>query len=124
MDTPKTLCPSAPMYEGSKLIGIVNEQGEVNVLPEPLEITEAFVDAALKGRLPEQRFRFANKCVKSGCAQWTGDSCSVIKRFLADIDAKNLKSELPECAIRPNCRWFNQEGESACKACPLIKYIY
>ncbi len=123
METKKHICPSAPLYEGSMLLGIVNTENEVSILAEPMEIDEAFIESANKGRVPEQRFRFANKCVKSGCAQWTGNQCGVIKRVLENIDQSIMKVELPECKIRPECRWFSQEGSNACRVCPLIKFI-
>jgi len=27
---------------------------------------------------------------------------------------------LPVCTIRPQCRWFRQEGRAACLRCPQI----
>jgi hypothetical protein len=27
---------------------------------------------------------------------------------------------VPACAIRPNCRWWQQEGKAACLRCPGI----
>jgi hypothetical protein len=28
--------------------------------------------------------------------------------------------QLPHCMLRPNCRWFQQEGREACYRCPQI----
>ena len=117
------LCPSAPLYAGSKLLGVVNENNEVDILREPLEVNAAFVEAANKGRVAEEKFRFVNKCVKSGCAQWTGTACSVIQRVLDTMEGALLKDELPACNIRPTCRWFAQEGSKACQVCPMVKYL-
>ncbi|WP_133054047.1 hypothetical protein [Niastella yeongjuensis] len=123
MESKKHVCPSAPLYEGSRLLGIVNENNEVSILTEPMEIDDVFIASASKGKLPEQKFRFTNKCVKSGCKQWTGEQCGVIKRVLENIEQSTIKNELPECNIRSECRWFDQEGISACKVCTSIKYI-
>ena len=68
------------LYAGSKLLGIVNEKNEVDILRDPLEVDAAFIESANKGKVAEQKFRFVNKCVKSGCSQWTGSACSVIQR--------------------------------------------
>lgn len=123
MDSSPKLCPSAPLYEGSKLLGIVNEAGEVNLLTEPLPLTQAFTDSATQSEvLPEARFRFVNKCVKSGCGHWDGHSCGVIQHTLRH-NADRLQDTLPECGIRPQCRWYAQEGENACRICPLVRYI-
>jgi hypothetical protein len=27
---------------------------------------------------------------------------------------------LPECSIRPQCRWHLQSGDNACRACPEV----
>jgi hypothetical protein len=27
---------------------------------------------------------------------------------------------LPECSIRPQCRWHLQSGDAACRACPEV----
>ena len=124
MSASHSLCPSAPLYAGSKLLGIVNTEGEVDLLAEPLDIDEAFVEAALQGRQPEKRFRFVNKCVKSACQQWTGTACGVVQNVLDKIETQYWKAELPECSIRSHCRWFQQEGENACKVCPLVRYAY
>ena len=117
------LCPSAPLYAGSKLLGVVKGANQVDILAEPIEVDEAFVQAANKGKAAEQKFRFVNKCLKSGCEQWSETSCGVIKRVLDNIEARVLKDEIPECSIRPECRWFNQEGYNACKVCTRVKYI-
>jgi hypothetical protein len=117
------LCPSAPLYAGSKLLGIVNTAGEVDIIAQPIEVDEVFTEAANKGKAAEQKFRFVNKCLKSGCAQWTGHSCGIIERVLDNIETSLLKEEIPECGIRHSCRWFEQESYSACKVCTLVKYI-
>jgi hypothetical protein len=119
------LCPSAPLYEGSKLLGIVNEEGNVEILSPPLEINQHFVDAANKNekQLPEERFRFVNKCLKHGCEQWKNGACGVISRNIEVREIEVAEFVLPECSIRSDCRWYSQEGERACKVCPLIRYI-
>ncbi|MBS1563248.1 MAG: hypothetical protein JST39_02615 [Bacteroidetes bacterium] len=117
------LCPSAPLYPGSKLLGIVKGDNTVDILEEPLEVDDQFVASANTGKAAGQKFRFVNKCLKSGCEQWTGDTCGVIKRVIDAIDEKLLQDELPACSIRSSCRWFDQEGAAACKACTMVKYI-
>jgi hypothetical protein len=117
------LCPSAPLYPGSRLLGVVKGDKQVDILEKPIEIDEVFIEAAGKGKPAEQKFRFVNKCVKSGCAQWSEGSCGVIKRVLAVMEEKALAEEKPDCSIRPECRWFAQEGYQACAACTTIRYM-
>lgn len=122
MNKSKSLCPSAPLSEGAKLLGIVNSDNEIDLLSEPLTIDTEFIDSASKGRPIEKRFRFVNKCVKNGCQNWVGESCNVVKIVLENIHKKYWAENLPDCTIRNDCRWFGQEGVDACKVCTLVKY--
>lgn len=120
----KFTCPSAPLNDRSKILGIVNENGEVNILPQTLDLDKEFIQIAKEGKEPEKRFRFANKCVESACQQWTGSSCGVVTNVLDKIEQVYWKEHLPKCSIRDTCRWFHQEKENACKVCPLVRYKY
>ena len=112
------LCPSAPMEKGALLMGLVNEQGEIDYLGTPIQITKKFISIAKKGRSPGKRFRFANVCAKSGCERWKNDQCSVAQHATEiTIDTESLT---PACGIRSACRWFSQEGVVACGICPLV----
>ena len=119
MDEKKT-CPSATCTEGSQLIGIINADSEFSFLKVPLTVTKSFVDEANMYGSPEKRFRFASKCVQSGCNQWTGSRCGVSDSVLDAIEVSLHKANLPDCSIRPTCRWYDQNGESACRICPLV----
>jgi hypothetical protein len=127
-------CPSNRCKPGSDLIGIRQDDGTVAILPQPLPVDQHFVDIARQtpGE-PEERFRFSNKCVESGCGQWTGSRCGVIDRVINMLDAipgvaPNQVTEetpgadvsLPPCGIRPTCRWFLQSGSNACHVCPYV----
>lgn len=114
------LCPSSKCEDGALLLGIVNEHGQVNMLRERTTIDKEFVQIAEAGRDPQTRFRFGNKCHKSGCSQWTGDRCGVIDKLIDATKDMELANLLPECSIRPQCRWYNQSGAEACKLCPFV----
>jgi hypothetical protein len=116
----KKTCPSSTCTEGSNLIGIINQNHEFDFLKVALPITKSFVEEAVKHGSPEKRFRFSSRCVESGCNQWTGTRCGVSDRLLESIEAAFHKPNLPDCSIRPTCRWFSQNGESACRICPLV----
>jgi hypothetical protein len=120
MAAPPKLCPSARCTDGAILLGIVMPNGRVAFPQERLVIDEAFVDAAHKGRAPEQRFRFSSPCAQSGCSQWTGSRCGIIDAVL-DAHAPATDDEaLPVCSIRADCRWFAQAGAAACAVCPDV----
>lgn len=114
-------CPSARAKPGSELLGVRQADGSVAILPQPLPVDEAFVAKAnAVGTPPEQRFRFANKCVESGCQQWNGTGCSVANRVSEFLDKVPALTELPSCGIRHRCRWFLQKGKPACQICPYV----
>lgn len=114
------LCPSSTATEGALLLGLVQGDKSVALLQTPLPIDQAFIDKAKPLGSLEKRFRFANKCIKSGCKQWTGSRCGVIQT-LAEIN-KNIvmENDLKPCLIRPRCRWFSEEGKSACTICTFV----
>jgi hypothetical protein len=115
-------CPSAPCEEGSILIGIVGRDNRVGYVNPPLPLNESFMEQVhSRSRTPQERFRFASPCTEGRCVQWTGDRCGVIELVLAQSSDVNTDAEsLPPCGIRASCRWFEQEGRSACKVCPLV----
>lgn len=105
------------------LLGIVGADGLVGYVRPKLEIDEAFVREARKGRSPERRFRFASACVEGACSQWTGTRCAVIDLVAAEQEegrVPRLAGALPRCSIRATCRWFAQVGKRACAVCPLV----
>lgn len=120
MDSELKTCPGAPMQQGARLLGIVNEHREVSLLSNDIEITDSFMNAAIKTGLPESRFRFAHHCVQAGCKQWKAGRCGVIDRVLEAVNDRDRKEDLPECSVRKTCRWFFQRGPDACRVCPYV----
>ena len=112
-------CPSSLGQVGSNLLGIVNPSGTVGYFDQPIEVTPEFLADAGDEETLERRFRFSNKCIQSGCKQWTGSECGVIKAVLA-LDSIPLNKDLPACSIRSTCRWFSQEGAAACNGCRYV----
>lgn len=119
MITPHTtLCPSAKAEPGALVIGIVSED-RVDLLPEAIPVTETLQQQFGQLEKPEKHFRFANRCVKSGCQQWHNGRCGVID--LLDRLNPDAIAHLPVCAIRPQCRWHGQVGPRACSLCPFVR---
>lgn len=114
------MCPSATCHSGALLLGVVQSNKKVILLPTPMEVTDDFVEKAVKAGDPEKRLRFAGNCAKSGCSQWTGSRCGVIDKALTYMNESLENAALPECSIRPQCRWYSQTGADACKVCPFI----
>ena len=115
------LCPSHRCKPGSQLLGVRQDDGTVAILPQPLPVTEEFIKTVSSHEVPpEQRFRFTNKCVESGCGQWTAKGCGVVERMVDYLDKIKPMDALPACAIRPACRWFSQRGADACALCSYM----
>lgn len=119
------VCPSAWCEEGSILLGIIAKDGVVAYVTPRVTVDADFVRSAQRGRAPETRFRFAQMCIQSRCAQWTGCRCGVIDKALvsqagAEIARSSAGGPLPACAVRSTCRWFAQVGAIGCAVCPFV----
>ncbi len=115
------LCPSArPEMEGSVLFGIVGGSSEPGLvayvkdpppaIPEVLSLAEP-----LK---PTSVFRFAAACAESACAHFDGSDCRLAAKIVDLLPP--VVEVLPPCAIRRQCRWWQQEGRAACRRCPAL----
>ncbi len=102
------------------MVGVVLTNGRIAYAADRLELSNEFVEVAKQADSPERMFRFASPCRNKGCLQWAGDQCGVINRLLEVNSHIEAEGTLPQCSIRLQCRWFNQEGERACALCPYI----
>jgi hypothetical protein len=82
----------------------------VPVTPDLLALT-APVD-------PTQVLRIAAPCQEKKCCHFDGTDCHLADRLVQLLPA--VSEKLPPCRIRPDCRWFLQEGSAACRVCPQI----
>ena len=114
------LCPSAPAAEGAILLGVLSADGAVDYLPSEMAASSEFIAIARQGRAPEQRFRFSSPCQQCRCKQWTGSACGLPTRLSDLLADQKVSGPLPQCSIRPRCRWFYQSGADACRICPLV----
>jgi hypothetical protein len=116
--TEKPLCPSHKCVSGSQLIGIVQADGSVAFLGNPQPVDQQFLAIAARGRAPELRFRFANTCAQGACANWAGDCCGIAAQISAAAETNT--QDLPDCGIRPECRWYAERSARACAVCPRV----
>jgi hypothetical protein len=118
-----TLCPSAqPDWEDAKVIGVVGgtpEAPEAHYLQQALPVTDELLELA--GPVaPAEVFRFAAPCKGSGCVHYSAEEskCGLAEKTVRWVAA--VVDKLPSCSIRPNCRWWQQEGPAACRRCPQV----
>jgi hypothetical protein len=124
MSTPRqTLCPSArPDWEGSKVIGVVGgtaETPEVAYLTEAQPVTDELL-ALARPVAPTEVFRIAAPCACSGCGHFSPEQakCKLAEKIVRW--APVVVDKLPACTIRPDCKWWQQEGRAACMRCPQV----
>jgi hypothetical protein len=121
-DSPRpVLCPSArPDLPDSVAFGVVGgtvEQPRVAWLEKPVPVTDDLL-ALTRPVPPAQVLRFAAACQEKACSHFDGTDCRLATRLVRMIAP--VVENLPTCHIRPDCRWFRQEGAAACRVCPQI----
>jgi hypothetical protein len=126
--TPNTrdtlLCPSSqPGVEGARVLGVVQQTDtgpEVSYLETLIDANEDVL--AMSGPLqPTEVFRLAAVCQTHQCPHFDGANCGLATRIVQIMPA--VVEKLPDCHIRPECRWFQQEGVAACRRCPQISTV-
>jgi len=118
------LCPSSqPEIEGVRVLGVVQQTPsgpEVTYLNEPLLATPDVLAMSAPAQ-PTEVFRLAAACQTSRCPHFDGANCGLVTRIVQLLPA--VVDQLPPCQIRPECRWFHQEGAAACRRCPQISTL-
>jgi hypothetical protein len=117
----RLLCPSAqPDWPTARIIGVVGgtpEQAQIAFLDEPAPPNETLL-ALAEPLHPTEVFRFTAPCAAAACNHFGEGRCRLASKIVRLFP--EVTSELPHCAIRPQCRWWNQEGLTACRRCPQI----
>ncbi len=122
-DRPGLTCPSARAEPGALLLGIRGPEGRIVPLRTAMMLDAEDLAEARRHGAPEARMRFAGACQRGGCAQWTGHRCGVIAKVLDHLSVPGIAPQAPAlrpCLIRATCRWFAEEGASACGVCDLV----
>ena len=116
-----TLCPSAPSdSEEGRIFGIVGgtiNEPKISYLKES-QLSQTLI-SKVGGRVePGEVLRIASPCEEKGCQHFDGQNCQLVKRVVEDLPV--VTENIPPCAIRRHCKWWNQEGISACLRCPQV----
>jgi hypothetical protein len=115
------LCPSAqPAMAGSMAFGVIAGTADaprVKWIERPVPVTDDLL--ALTGPVPPtQVLRIAAPCQEDACCHFDGTDCRLATKLVQLMPT--VVESLPACRIRPDCRWFVQEGRAACLRCPQI----
>jgi hypothetical protein len=116
------LCPSAqPDQPGARVFGVqtvtAGQKRRVAYLTKSLPVTPDVLALSGEAGAPEV-LRIAAPCMRGGCTHYEGGGCTLGQRVAQMLDP--VVGSLPRCAIRPDCRWFHEQGPSACVRCPQI----
>ena len=116
------LCPSArPENEGSFAFGVVGgspDDRRVAYLAERVAVTDELL--ALAGPVrPTEVFRFGAPCAGGRCKHFDGHDCRLATKLVQLTPP--VTQGLPACTLRPDCRWWKQEGKAACMVCPSVR---
>lgn len=110
------LCPSSEPVPGALLVGVVRGPREVDIVPA-VAVDELFVAEGSTAGPLDDRFRFANGCVKEKCNKWFEGRCRLIEVL---ADQPEFRRTPQYCSIRGACRWHSQVGARACTVCPAV----
>jgi hypothetical protein len=117
------LCPSTfPGWPDSVAFGIVTgtvEDPRWQPFEKPLPITDELL--SLSGPVaPTEIFRFAGPCAGKACMHFQEGSgrCRLVEKTVRFVPV--VQEKLPSCTIRPDCKWWRQEGRDACFRCPQV----
>ena len=114
-------CPSAqPGMADVQLLGVVlrdAEEPRLAYLDEAMPASPATLELAAPLDV-SQVFRLSARCEEKKCTHFNGRDCQLASR-IANL-LPEVVDHLPACNIRPDCRWFRQEGRAACVRCPQI----
>jgi hypothetical protein len=115
------LCPSAqPEMPDPQILGVISagtDEPRVAYLSERVPATPELLALAAPAAAGEV-FRLAARCETSKCTHFDGQRCELATRIVAMLP--EVAENLPPCIIRRSCRWYHQEGRSACARCPQI----
>jgi hypothetical protein len=106
--------------EGAVVFGVVGGTADepwVGYLDRRLPVTPEVL--ALTGDVaPAEVYRFGAPCAGGGCRHFDGSSCRLASKLVQLTPPAS--ATLPACTLRPECRWWRQEGKAACMRCPVV----
>src|SRR5437868_11253492 len=114
-------CPSAqPGMEGARPFGIISgTPQETRIAFFKKSTLDGFDWREQFGTQDATRlFRFGARCEESKCGHFNGRQCSLGERVKQGLPA--VVDGLPQCLIRPRCRWFAEQGGEVCLRCPQV----
>lgn len=117
------MCPSTPVSNATVFLGMISTGGRVAYVSPAVPVTAEDIATlpTAPGRTPESTYRFAGPCVEGGCGHWSGSHCRLGEEMATHhVEVPEDARSLPKCAIRPQCRWYAEQGADACTVCQFV----
>lgn len=121
------LCPSATAQsDGANVFAVIGgtpDRPRVNYLDTKIPFDDSL--ASISGSLdPTEVFRIAGRCSGQQCLHFESNrnACRLVEKVVRLVPSVAV-GKVPRCAIRVECRWWEQEGVMACRRCPQIARI-
>jgi hypothetical protein len=88
---------------------------EYVTVPQPLTPE---IERMCSPATPGEVLRIATPCVRYKCKHFESEKCTLAQRIIQILPP--VVDSVPPCRLRPTCRWWVQEGPSACLRCPQV----
>jgi hypothetical protein len=122
MEASTPFCPSAqPDMADARVFGVLSgtaDEPRIAYLKPGVMVDPGALPADDRGVKVTEVFRFAARCEEHQCAHFDGSRCTLAKRIVASLPP--VVETLPQCQIRPECRWYAEQGREACFRCPQV----
>jgi hypothetical protein len=105
---------------GAHVLGVATgspEEPLIAYLDEAIPVSDAVIAMASPAH-PADVMRFSAACEESRCCHFDGVRCQLATRIVDALPP--VVDALPDCLIRSECRWFQQEKRAACLRCPQV----
>lgn len=114
-------CPSAMEGNDDPLVfGVVGgtaDRPQVAYL-NGLQPLSPEIEALCSPATPAEVLRIATPCVRYRCENFENEKCTLAQRIVQILPC--VVESVPACKLRPDCRWWVQEGPAACLRCPQV----
>ena len=121
MTTQIVQCPSAMEDNDNAVVfGVVGgtaERPQVAYLTALQPLTPE-IQAQCTPATPAEVLRIATPCVRYRCIHFEQEKCTLAQRIIQILPP--VVASVPACRLRPECRWWVQEGPAACVRCPQV----
>ncbi len=103
-----------------RVLGVISRDADkptLAYLDAPVAATAEILELAAPAAVSHV-LRLSARCEETKCTHFDGARCQLAVRIASLLP--EVVDSLPACTIRPECRWFRQEGRGACLRCPQI----